>query len=167
MRVYDRLEKRWKSVECTDFRPNKLRRFVEFVFRNYDKYKPIQPADVVEKRGCSVRDPEVASKYLELMQRVGLLHLKSIYTHGKVWFIGCTQEEEDAAKRAGLESWVGIRVEEFMWGHRFVGDFILRRIYRFIEYGEPLLRVLSVLEENTEKETELEPPSLETPPAIF
>ena len=166
MRVKDRYEGRWRSFE-SNVRPNMFRKTVEFIYRNYGGYEPIHPTNLVKIPGCPIKDPEVASKYLELMQGVGLLHLKSIYARGKVWFIGCTREEEDVAKRAGLESWVGIRVEEFMRRHRLVGDFALRRIYRFIEYGEPLLRVLSVPEENMGKEAGLEPPSPAKRPAIF
>ena len=63
-----------------------------------------------------------------------------MYAQGKVYLKGCTHEEEAAFKRMGFEGWVGVKVTEFLRRHRLVGRLILERIYRFQEYGEPLLR---------------------------
>ena len=116
--------------------------FVEFIGRRFSLHKPFNAADLVAFEDCPTKDPDTARKYLSEMQKAKL-HIKSTYPHGKLHFLGCTPEEDVAFKRAGFESWVGLRTEEFLSGHPNVGKVVLERLFKYHEYREPLFPFLA------------------------
>lgn len=113
---------------------------MDFVQTRFVEFEPITPKNVVRIEGCPVEDEETASKYLNLMMKERL-HLKRIYTYGKVYFTGCSTEEDTAFKRVGFEGWAGAKTTEFLQRHPRVGRRAPERIYRLLEYREPLVPV--------------------------
>lgn len=126
----------------SDVREDEFKLFVEFVLARFHQYELITPKDVVSIKDCPVKDQETASKYLSRMKIVGV-HLKERYTHGKVYFLGCTPEEDAAFKRAGFEGWMGVKTEELFQRRHLAGGIVLERVYRFLEYGDPPFPVLA------------------------
>ena len=121
-----------------DVRLHKFKSFVEFIQTKCLEEKQISAGTVVKLPKCPVKDEGTAQKYLDLMQKMGL-HLKSKFTSGKVYFFGCTSEEDAAFKRIGFESWAGVKTEAFLRRHPLFGKFLGERVYRFLEYHDPLL----------------------------
>lgn len=126
----------------SEVRGDKFKLFVEFVLARFNQYELITPKDVVSIEDCPVKDQETASKYLGQMMKAGV-HLKERYTNGKVYFLGCTPEEDAALKRAGFEGWMGVKMEEFFGRRHLVGRIVLERAYRFLEYGDPPFPILA------------------------
>jgi hypothetical protein len=143
-KIIDRWIGHRRMIRKLEVKSHKFRAFVDFVHENFSEGIPITPKEIVKMQNCPVRDEETASKYLSSMQKARL-HLKSIITHGKVYFIGCTPEEEAALKRIGFEGWAGEKTTEFFRKRRLFGRIILERIYRFQEYGEPLFPNLAMM----------------------
>jgi len=124
--------------KTANIKPHKFRAFVDFVNKEFGEFDPINPRITVQRKECPVRDEETASKYLFTMQRWGLLSLKSIYSNGKVYFKGCSLEQEINIRRRGLEGWVGLRISDFLNRHPLMGAVLIRRLYEHVEYGEVL-----------------------------
>ena len=147
MKVFYPREHHYRNLLQDELRvkPNQFRAFVDFVHKNFNELEPITPMTVVKKNDCPVRDEETAGKYLFQMQKNRLLSLKSVFSHGKCYFIGCTPEHEAMFKRKGLEGWVGMKATEFLHRRPLLGGLVLQRIYRYEEYGEPLFPFLATL----------------------
>jgi hypothetical protein len=143
-RIFDYFENRYRLVVLhSDAKLDKFRRFVEFVQTECKEDKRITPKKVVSIEDCPVKDQETAKDYLDLMEKAGL-HLKSKHTTPrKVYFLGCTPEEDARAKRTGFEGWIGVKTEELFHRRQRAGKIVLERFYRFLEYGDPPLPVLA------------------------